>query len=112
MSSFDNFIRLVQTEALFACMTRPGHSIRPAAILSVALQCPVQCLAPTTEAQRFQAEELVDWFFGGPDPEWLPEQLMFEEVEELIEEYVETEDLEEEDFEYEYVEEFVDGEDY
>ena len=110
MSRFDNFVRLVQTEALFTCLSRPQAGIRPSAILSVALQCPAQVLSQTTEGLRFQAEELVDWFFGGPDPEWLPEQLMFEEVEELVEEYVDVDDLDDDgDFEYEFVEEYVDG---
>lgn len=76
------------------------------------MQCPMQVLAPTTEGMRFQAEELIDWFFGGPDPEWLPEALMFEEVEELVEEFVdENEPYEDDDgdFEYEIVEEYQGG---
>lgn len=110
MSRFDNFVKLVQTEALYACLSRGGDT-RPSAIMSVALQCPQQVLAPTTEGLRFQAQELVDWFFGGPDPEWMPEQLMFEEVEEIVEEYVEDdEDDDDDDFEYEIVEEFIESE--
>lgn len=89
MSRFDNFVRLVEVEALYACLSHPGTDVRPSAILSVALQCPAQVLRESTEALRFQSEELVDWFFGGPDPEWLPERLMYEEVEELVEEIVE-----------------------
>lgn len=114
MSRFDNFVSLVQTEAIFACITRPQprEGVRPSAILSVALQCPMQVLAPTTEGLRFQADELVDWFFGGPDPEWLPEKLMFEEVEEVVEEYVDEDFEEDNDFEYEMVEEFVEGPQY
>ncbi|MCA9777143.1 MAG: hypothetical protein KC800_10515 [Candidatus Eremiobacteraeota bacterium] len=113
MSRFDNFVRLVQAEATVACITRPQPpaGVRPAAILSVAMQCPMQVLAPTTEGLRFQAEELIDWFFGGPDPEWLPESLMFEEVEELVEEFVEEgEEFEDDDdYEYEMVEEYNPG---
>ena len=108
MSRFDNFIRLVQTEALFVCLSRPADGVRPSAIMSVALQCPLQVLSPTTEGLRFQSQELVDWFFGGPDPEWLPEQLMFEEVEELVEEFVDEGDDEDDDgFEYEIAEVYV-----
>ena len=108
MSRFDNFIKLVQTEALFVCLSQPGNGVRPSAIISVALQCPLQILSHETEGLRFQAQELVDWFFGGPDPEWLPEQLMFEEVEEVVEEYIDEEE-DEEEFEYVVVEEFVEG---
>lgn len=89
MSRFQNFVTLVQTEALYLCLSRPHAGVRPSAVMSVALQCPQQVLSPTTEGLRFQAQELVDWFFGGHDPEWLPEQLLFEEVEEIVEEYVE-----------------------
>ena len=115
MSRFDNFVRLVQAEAVVACITRPQPpgGVRPAAILSVAMQCPMQVLAPTTEGIRFQAEELIDWFLGGPDPEWLPESLMFEEVEELVEEFVDEnqpyDDDDDGDFEYEVVEEYQGG---
>lgn len=108
MSRFENFVRLVQTEALFACLSRPGQGIRPSAIMSVALQCPMQSLSENTEGLRFQAEELVDWFFGGPDPEWLPEQLMFEEIEELVEELIDP-DEEDGEFDYEFVEEYSEG---
>ncbi|MFA5504322.1 MAG: hypothetical protein WC314_01215 [Vulcanimicrobiota bacterium] len=103
MARFDNFVSLVQAEATVACITRPQPpgGVRASAILSVAMQCPMQVLAPTVEGMRFQAEQLVDWFFGGPDPEWLPESLMFEEVEELIEEFVEEGFGDEEEFEYE-----------
>lgn len=91
------------------CLSRPTTGVRPSAILSVALQTPQQVLNQNTESLRFQAQELVDWFFGGPDPEWLPESLMFEEVEveEVIEEYIDDDD--DEDFEYSYEEEFVEG---
>lgn len=107
MSRFEDFVRLVQTEALFVCLSRPADGVRPSAIMSVALQCPPQVLSPTTEGLRFQSQELVDWFFGGTDPEWLPEQLMFEEVEELVEEFVdEAFDEDNDDFEYEIVEQY------
>jgi hypothetical protein len=111
MSQFDNFISLVQSEAIFMCLSRPGNNVRPSAILSVALQCPPQVLSHNVEGLRFQAQELTDWFFGGPDPEWLPEQLMYEEVEELVEEFIEVDELidDDGDFEYEIVEEFVEG---
>ena len=92
------------------CLVRQDMGIRPSAIMSVALQTPQQVLAHNTEDLRFQSQELVDWFFGGPDPEWLPESLMFEEVEEIIEEYVEyDDDDDEEDFEYTYDETFVES---
>lgn len=61
---------------------------------------------------RYQAQELADWFFGGPDPDWLPEQLMFEEVEEIVEEYVDEVEDEEEEFVYEIAEEYVEGDGY
>jgi hypothetical protein len=111
MSRFDQFVQLVQSEALFLCLSRPGNGVRPSAIMSVAIQCPPQILAHNTEGLRFQAQELADWFFGGPDPEWLPEQLMFEEVEELVEEYIDgdDDDDDDDDFEYEFVEEFVES---
>lgn len=113
MSRFDNFIRLVEAEAIFVCLSRPQAGIRPSAIMSVALQCPQQVLSTNTEELRFQAQELADWFFGGPDPEWLPESLMFEEVEEIVEEYIDEEyvddDDDDEEFVYSYNEEFVEG---
>lgn len=92
------------------CLMRSQVGVRPAAIMSVALQTPQQVLAANTEDLRFQAQELVDWFFGGPDPEWLPESLMFEEVEEIVEEYVEYEDDDDgEEFEYTFDESFVES---
>ena len=115
MSKYDDFIRMVETEAVFMCLSRPTAGIRPSAIMSVALQTPQQVLNHNTENLRFQAQELVDWFFGGPDPEWMPESLMFEEVEveEVIEEYIDEEDGEEDDdgeeFEYTFEEDFVEG---
>ena len=113
MSRFEHFVQMVQAEAIFLCTTRPQAGIRPAEILAVALQVPHQMLAPNTEGMRYQAQELADWFFGGPDPDWLPEQLMFEEVEELVEEYVDDdEDEDDEEFVYEYSEEYVEGDGY
>lgn len=113
MSRFDHFVQMVQAEALYLCITRPQSGIRPAEVLAVALQVPHQVLAPTTEAMRYQAQELADWFFGGPDPDWMPESLMFEEVEEVIEEYVDDDEGEDdEEFVYEYTEEFVEGDGY
>ena len=110
VSRFDDFLKLVQSDAIFMCLVRQDMGIRPSAIMSVALQTPQQVLAHNTEDLRFQSQELVDWFFGGPDPEWLPESLMFEEVEEIIEEYVEYDDDEDdEDFEYTYDETFVES---
>ena len=107
MSTFDSFLRMVESEAIFMCLSRPQNGIQPSAILSVALQTPQQVLSHNTEDLRFQAQQLVDWFFGGPDPEWLPESLMFEEVEveEVIEEYIDDDD--DEEFEYTIQEEYV-----
>ncbi len=78
----------------------PGAGVRPSSIVAVAMQCPTQILHEHPEQLRFQAAELVDWFFGSPDPQWLPEHLFFEEVEEIVEEYVEVE----EDVPFEYQE--------
>lgn len=109
MSQFENFLKLVQSEAIFMCLARPADGIRPSTVMAVALQCPVQVLSHKPDDLRFQAQELTDWFFGGPDPEWLPEHLMFEEVEELVEEYIEIDEDDDGEFEYEIVEEFVEG---
>ena len=101
MSKFDNFITMVSAEALYACMTRPNkNNTRPAAILTVALQLPVGALKDSPEELRHQAQELVDWFFGGRDPRWLPEHLLYEEIEEEVVEFVPRRKEEE----YEYVE--------
>lgn len=88
---------MVQTEALFVCLRQSAGGIRPSAILSVALQCPPSVLDNNTEKLRFQSQEIVDWFFGGADPEWLPEHLLYEEVEEIVEEIVEEYVLDEDD---------------
>lgn len=113
MSQYDHFLKLVQSEALYLCLSRGGHDVRPSAVLSVALQCPRSVLKPDIEGLRFQAQELADWFFGGPDPEWLPEELMFEEVDEFVEEVVEVVvDDGDDEFEYEIIEEYVEEGDY
>ena len=52
------------------------------------------------ERLREQSQELVDWFFGARDPSWLPEHLLYEEVEEVVEELIPIREEEE----YEYVE--------
>lgn len=52
------------------------------------MQCPPHVLQESPEQLRHQAEQLVDWFYGGPDPVWLPEHLLYEEVEEEVEELV------------------------
>lgn len=112
MSRFEHFVQFVQAEALYLCLSRPQAGIRPSEVLAVALQCPQQALSHTTEGMRYQAQELADWFFGGPDPDWLPEQLMFEEVEEIVEEYVDEEEDDDEEFVYEITEEYVEGDGY
>lgn len=91
---------MVSAEATVACLSRPQASVRPSAILGVAIQLPVHVLSDSPERLRDQAQEIVDWFFGAPDPSWLPEHLLYEEVEELVEEIVTVY----EDEEYEYVE--------
>ena len=102
MSKFDNFITMVSAEALYACMTRPNPgNTRPASIITVAMQCPVHVLKESPEDLRHQAQELIDWFFGGRDPNWLPEHLLYEEVEEEIVEILPRRPVAEE---YEYVE--------
>lgn len=100
MSKLDNFITLVNAEALFACLSRNKPGMRPSAILSVALQIPVHVLFEDPEKLRKQADELVDWFYGGPDPSWLPEHLLYEEVEEDIEEFVPRRQGDDEEYEY------------
>ena len=101
MSKFDNFITMVSAEAVYACLTRANpNNTRPASIITVAMQCPPSSLKESPEAIRHQAQELIDWFFGGRDPSWLPEHLLYEEVEEEVVEFVPTR-VEEE---YEYVE--------
>lgn len=101
VSKFDNFITMVSAEALYACLTRPNkNNTRPAAIITVAMQCPPNILKDSLEELRHQSQELVDWFFGGRDPLWLPESLLYEEIEEEIVEYVARRP----EVEYEYVE--------
>ena len=101
MSKFDNFITMVSAEALYACLTRPNkNNTRPAAIITVAQQLPIGVLKDTPEDLRHQSQELVDWFFGGKDPRWLPEHLLYEEIEEEVVEFVPRRKEEE----YEYVE--------
>jgi hypothetical protein len=92
---------MVSAEAIYACLTRPNkNNIRPASIITVAMQCPHGVLKESPEDLRHQAQELIDWFFGGRDPRWLPEHLLYEEIEEEVVEYVPHRDEEE----YEYVE--------
>ncbi len=100
VSKFDNFVTMVSAEATVACLSRPQGGIRPASILGVAIQCPAHTLSDSPERLREQAQELVDWFFGARDPSWLPEHLLYEEVEEMVEELVPVR----EEVEYEYVE--------
>lgn len=96
---------MISAEAVVACLTRKNpNGTRPAAILTVALQCPGNVLRESPEELRHQAQELVDWFFGGPDPRWLPEHLLYEEVEEEVVEYVAVRH-DDEEFEYQEPEE-------
>lgn len=101
MSKLDNFITLVSAEATFACLTRSKADLRPSAIIAVAMQCPPHVLFESPEQLRRQAEQLVDWFYGGNDPSWLPEHLLYEEVEEEVEELV---PVRYDDSNYQYVE--------
>ncbi len=104
---------MVQSESIYVCLSRPQGGVRPSAILAVALQCPMQVLSTNTDDLRFQAQEIVDWFFGGPDPQWLPEHLLDEEVEEFVEIEIDDgrggsdDDEDDDDFEYEISEEYV-----
>jgi hypothetical protein len=100
VSKFDNFITLVSAEATFACLSRNKQGMRPSAIISVALQIPGHVLFEDPEKLRRQAEELTDWFYGGKDPSWLPEHLLYEEVEEEVEEFVPRRHVQEEEYEY------------
>ncbi len=90
MAKYENFLQLVQTDALYRCLSEPQRQLRPSSILVVAMQCPNHILNESPDDLKEQAVELVDWFFGGRDPSWLPEHLFYEEVEEEIEEYVEV----------------------
>lgn len=105
------------------CLTYPHAGVRPSDIIAVAMQCPFDVIADTVEDQRFQAQQLTDWFFGMGEPTWLPEKLMYEEVEEEIEEYVDEfgnviEDYDPEEYEVyeeyedegEYADDYADGE--
>lgn len=89
---------MVSAEATVACLSKPQAGVRPAAILGVAIQCPIHSLNDSPERLREQAQELVDWFFGARDPSWLPEHLLYEEVEELVE--VEVPVYQDEAYEY------------
>ncbi len=100
VSKFDNFVTMVSAEATVACLNRPQAGIRPASIIGVAIQCPAHSLSDSPERLREQAQEMVDWFFGARDPSWLPEHLLYEEVEEIVEELIPIREEEE----YEYVE--------
>ena len=100
MTKIENFITLVSAEATFACLTRTAAGLRPAAILAVAMQCPASVLHESPEQLRHQSQQLVDWFSGGPDPSWLPESLLYEEIEEEVEELVPMRRYEEEEYEY------------
>lgn len=92
---------MVSAEAVYACLSRANpNNNRPASIITVAMQCPASSLKDTAEELRHQSQELVDWFFGGKDPTWLPEHLLYEEVEEEVMEFVPRRAEEE----YEYVE--------
>jgi hypothetical protein len=102
MSKSDNFITLVSAEATFACLSRPKADLRPAAIIAVAMQVPAHALQDNPEQLRHQAQQLIDWFYGGRDPSWLPEHLLYEEIEEDVEEFVPV--RRHDDEEYEYVE--------
>ncbi len=91
MTKYENFLRMVEADAIYRCLNEARRDLRPSSVLVVAIQCPQHVLSEQPDELRIQAVELVDWFFGGPDPTWLPEHLFYEEVEEEIEEIIEVE---------------------
>lgn len=75
----DKFVTLVQTEILFECL-KGRFNVSPGAVVSMAMEIPVTVLRDEQQALYVQALELVAWFFGGEDPIWMPEELLYEEV--------------------------------
>ncbi len=55
-------------------------SVSPGAIVSMAMEVPVGCLEDDPQKLYQQALELIAWFYGGIDPPWMPDQLLYEEV--------------------------------
>ena len=99
MTKAEKFAMLVQTEILFECL-KGARSVAPGAVVSLAMEVPPQYLRDDPQELYKQAVELVHWFFGAPDPTWLPEQMMYEEVYEEVEvEIDDDEDYEEYSFE-------------
>lgn len=94
------------------CLSYPHAGIRPSDVLAVALQCPYTSINETVEEQRFQAQQLTDWFFGMGEPAWLPESLLYEEVEEEVEEYVDEYGNVIEDYDPNEYEEYEEYDDY
>ncbi len=86
-SKLDRFVVLVQTEALYQALKLRPSDLSPASITALAMEVPSQVLADDLQELAEQAVELVSWFFqGGPEPVWLPEDLVYEEVyEEIVE---------------------------
>lgn len=101
MSKLERFVTLVQTEVLYECLKGLRH-VNPGAVVSMAMEVPYQSLSENPQELYAQALELVAWFYGGPDPLWMPEELLYEEVEEEYYEEVDEEyydeDYEEEPF--------------
>ena len=93
MNKLERFVTLVQTEVLYECM-KGLRQVNPGAVVSMAMEVPYESLSNNPQELYAQALELVAWFYGGPDPMWMPEDLLYEEV---IEEYYE--EIDDEDYE-------------
>ncbi|MGE0491621.1 MAG: hypothetical protein AB7S38_20585 [Vulcanimicrobiota bacterium] len=77
------FAMLVQTEILFEVM-KGRTSVSPGAVVSMAMEVPLHALDDNPQELYSQALELVAWFYGGADPWWMPEDLLYEEIVEEV----------------------------
>ncbi|MBI3928202.1 MAG: hypothetical protein HY319_21845 [Armatimonadetes bacterium] len=79
-SKHDRFVVLVQTEALLEAL-RSSTPIPPSAAVAMAMEIPSHVLSNDLQELAEQAQELVRWYLmEGPEPAWIPEEILYEEV--------------------------------
>ena len=85
MDKMTKFVLMVQTDALHEC-SRGMASVSPGAIVAMAMEIPPHALSNDMNELYEQAQELIQWYaFNAPEPTWVPEDVLYEEVYEEVE---------------------------
>lgn len=89
MDKRQRFVILVQTEILYECL-RNQTSVSPGSAVATAMEIPPHVLDDDLQDLYEQAREFVMWFaYDAPEPDWVPEHILYEEVYIEVEEEIE-----------------------